>query len=307
MVFKDISFFDTFDDEWLAGLICTPDRKTAKLSSIRSAMMLNPLNIDHLNNIDDQEADIIVINLEDGVAPKYKKRALLLAAVFISNLEHSKSKITVRVNPFDKGGKEEILFLNKVKPDAIRVSKVRDLEDIENVLEILHEDIKLHLSIETSEAFSNLRYINLDGTVEVCYLGILDLLNDMKISQSILQFSNPTIEYIMSRFLIDCKIAGVTPIGFTYQNYNDLEGYKNWCKIEKIMGYGAKSCLGPKQVLIANEVFKLDDWIIERARHIKDQYEEMIKEGVSGFMDQEYGFIDEPIYKDALLVLDSLN
>ncbi len=307
MVFKDISFFDSFDNEWLTGLISTPSRKPAIVSPIRSAMMLNPLNIDHLNNIDDLDADIIIINLEDGVAPQYKERALILAAVFISNLENSRSKITVRVNPFDEGGKEEILFLNKVKPDAIRVSKVRDLEDVENVLEILHEDIKLHLSIETSEAFSNLRYINLDGTVEVCYLGILDLLNDLKISQSILQFNNPTIEYIMSRFLIDSKIAGVIPVGFTYQNYNDLEGYKNWCKIEKRMGYGTKSCLGPKQVLIANKVFKTDNWVIERARHIKNQFEEMRDQGVSGFMDQEYGFIDEPIYKDALLVLDSLN
>ncbi len=306
MIFKDISFFDNFDLNWLKGLIVEPLRKREKITFFKSVQMVNPLKVEHINRIDESDADVIMINLEDGIAKEQKERALIMAAVFISNLQSSQVKVVVRVNPFNEGGKEEIAFLNAVKPDAIRVAKVREMEDIESVLEILDEDIKLHLSIETKEAFNNLRYINMTGKVEACYLGVLDLLTDLELPQSTMQFHNPTAEYILSRFLIDCKIAGVIPVGFTYQNYNDIEGFRNWCKLEKSMGYRSKSCLGPKQTKIANTVFKEEEWIIEKARHIKTVFEKHAKEGVTGFMDDDYGFIDEPIYKDALLTLEKI-
>lgn len=200
MIFKDISFFDNFDLNWLKGLIVEPLRKREKITFFKSAMMVNPLKIEHLNKIDELDADVIVINLEDGIAKEHKERALILAGVFISNLASSQVKIVVRVNPFNEGGKEEIAFLNTIKPDAIRVAKIREMEDIDNVLEILDEDINLHLSIETKEAFNNLRYINMSGKVEACYLGALDLLTDLELPQSTMQFHNPTAEYIMSRF-----------------------------------------------------------------------------------------------------------
>ncbi len=306
MIFKDISFFNNFDLKWLEGLIVKPLRKREKITFFKSAILINPLKIEQLNKIDELDADVIVINLEDGIAKEHKRRAMILAAVFISNLRSSQVKVVVRVNPLNAGGKEEIAFLNKVKPDAIRVSKVREIEDIDTALDILDEDISLHLSIETREAFNNLRYINLSGRVEACYLGALDLLTDLNLPQSTLQFHNPTTEYILSRFLIDCRVAGVIPVGFTYHNYHDNEGFRNWCKLEKSMGYRSKSCLGPKQVKIANTVFKEEEWIVEKARHIKKCFEEMAAKGETGFMDEDYGFIDEAIYKDALLILDKI-
>jgi len=305
MIFKDISFFDNFDLEWLKGLVIEPLRKREKIKNFRSVMMLNPLKIDHINKLDELESDLVMINLEDGISKENKEKALYMAAVFISNLESSNTKVVVRVNPIKEGGLEEIKVLNKVKPDAIRVAKVREMEDIDDILEVLDDDIDLHLSIETKEAFNNLRYINMSGKVKVCYLGA-DLLNDLELPQTTLQFHNPTAEYIMSRFLVDARVAGVTPVGFTYQNYKDLEGFRNWCKLEKSMGYRAKSCLGPKQTKIANSVFMEEDWIIEKAKHIKKSFEEKAKEGESGFMDDDYGFIDEPIYKDALLTLEKI-
>ncbi len=303
MVFEDISIFEDMDDAWIEGLIQKPERIKTKITNPHSAMMLNPLKLKHLNNIDNLDADIIVINLEDGVAPKMKKRALLLSAVFISHLKSSTSKIIVRVNPINEGGAQEIALLNLVLPDVIRVAKIREVSDVQEVLKILDPEIKLHISIETKEALHNLANLNIDGKVECCSLGIMDMLNSMGLTHNILEFGNPTIEYIMSQFLVDASIAGIFPIGFTYQDYENLEDFRRWCKLEKSMGYSAKSCLGPKQVEIANEVFDIQNSELEKAKYIKERFEEMAKENVSGFLDETYGFIDEPIYKDALLIL----
>jgi citrate lyase beta subunit len=66
--------------------------------------------------------------------------------------------------------------------------------------------------------------------------------------------------------------------------------------------------MGPKQVSIANEVFGYSQEEIERAAHIKRRFEEESAKGNNGFMDEAYDiFIDEPIYRDALLVLGKTN
>ena len=43
---------------------------------------------------------------------------------------------------------------------------------------------------------------------------------------------------------------------------------------------------------------------IKRAKTIIKLFELKREEGVTGFEDDEYGFIDEPIYKGALAVLE---
>ena len=271
----------------------------------RSNMMLNPLNLKHLNSIDKSEADMITLNLEDAIAPGRKKEALHNIALFLSHLEASKSCIIVRVNPLDAGGEEEIVFLNEFGFDAVRVAKVRNQTEIARALTLLAPDKELHISLETKEAFASLATLRIDERLTVANLGILDLLASLGLPQSIVQIGNPTIDYILSKFLVDAKTAGIHPISFMFQEYNDTETFRRWCEREKTMGFESKACMGPKQVSIANEVFGISADAIARAEHIKARFETEAAHGNNGFMDERYGiFIDEPIYRDALLTLE---
>ncbi len=270
----------------------------------RSNMMINPLMIKWLNTIDESSADMITLNLEDGISPLHKKEALHNIALFLSYLKHSNSFIVVRTNPLGEGGEEEIDYLNSVGFDAIRIAKVKTKEDIKKALSLISQDKELHLSIETKEAFNSLSSFGIDSRVTTVYLGILDLLSDLGLPQSLIKIGNPTIDYILSKFLIDSKIANLHPISFMYQDYNNTEEFRSWCRREKELGFESKASLGPKQVEIANEVFTKDNEAIERARYIKEAFETNSQKGIHGFMDKRYGFIDEPIYRDCLVVLD---
>jgi len=73
-----------------------------------------------------------------------------------------------------------------------------------------------------------------------------------------------------------------------------------------MMGFETKACMGPKQVQIANEVFSINTYELERAMHIKEAFEASAAQGINGFMDERYGFIDEPIYRDAILILNNI-
>jgi len=269
----------------------------------RSNMMLNPLQLKHLNRMDESDADMITLNLEDAIAPSRKKEALHNIALFLSHMEHSNSFIIVRTNPLNEGGAEEIAFLNDFSFDAIRVAKVKNQVEIVQALTLLSKEKELHISLETKEAFENLSTLGIDKRLTTANLGILDLLTSLGLPQSIVTLNNPSIDYILSKFLVDAKTAGIHPISFMFQEYNDTQTFKAWCKKEKLMGFASKACMGPKQVAIANKVFALNEDSIKRAKHIKEVFERNEKNSINGFMDDKYGFIDEPIYRDALLIL----
>jgi citrate lyase subunit beta/citryl-CoA lyase len=280
------------------------NKKTAPTATEkRSNMMLNPLNLKHLNRIDESQADMITLNLEDAIAPSRKKEALKNIAFFVSHLTHSHSQIIVRVNPLELGGLEEIAYLGNVAIDAIRVAKIKTQTQVAQALSLLSSTTELHISLETKEAFQNLSTLRIDPRLTTANLGILDLLSDLGLPQSILKLDNPSIDYILSKFLIDAKTAGIHPISFMFQEYKDTKTFQAWCEREKQMGFETKACMGPKQTEIANRVFAKDPQAQLRATYIKEIFEKNQAQHINGFMDNRYGFIDEPIYRDALLIL----
>jgi len=293
------------DIEALDKLLSPTGRVQNRDNNFKSALMLSAHKLKHLVKIDTCSSDCIMLNLEDGVAPEEKPTALRLCAYFLSKIHQSPKKIVVRVNAIDEGGLDEIRFLNDYKPDAIRIPKVQSLEDVKEVLKVLDESIELHLSIETIQAFSNLKSLQYKSRVKAVYLGILDLLADMGLNQEILTPENPTIHYILAEFLIGSKLIGAHPVSFVYQDYKNMHEFHKWLNLEKMMGFNAKGCVSPSQAEEVLRYFEIQDKEIQRAEYIINLFEKMKEQGVTGFSDERYGFIDEPIYKGALKVIEN--
>ncbi len=290
---------DRCDEDFFLQRLAPKPREPKKVR-IHSALMVSAHKAKHLNKLDELQCDAAIINLEDGVAPKFKRVALLAAALFIQHTPATAPMLVVRINPLEEGGEEEIEFLNPYMPDAIRVPKVRSVEDVAKALGLVEEPIEVHLSIETKEAWRNFGGFRIDERVSALYLGILDLLADLDIPQSTLRLQNPTIDHILAKFLVESKASGLYPVSFVYQKYQDLEEFEEWCRYEKAMGYEAKVCITPDQVEVVNRIFS---WDRQKALYIKERFERMREQGITGFVDEKYGFVDEPIYKDALNIL----
>jgi len=276
-----------------------------KPTFIRTALMLSAHRLKHLNKLDELEADVVILNLEDGVAPAQKPMALRLAALFLSHLKKINSLTVVRVNPLDGGGDKEIDFLNQFRPDAIRVPTIRSKKDVEKALTLIDPKIKVHLSIETKEAWQHLSSLRIDERVEAYYLGILDLLADLGLPHRVIERSNSTIDYILAHFLTNSLAVGVLPVSFVFQDHNDNDSFKEWCRYEKSMGFHAKGCISPTQVNIANSIFQPEIEEIERAREIVKLFE--AEPDNSSIVSDIYGFVDEPVYKGAKRLLESID
>jgi len=282
-------------------------RTINKTQNYKSVLMLSCNNIKHLKKIDSLKADCIMLNLEDGVCEEDKPFALVLCAIFLSLHKESGKKLVVRVNALEEGGYEEINYLNQFMPDAIRVPKIRNKTEVKNALALLNDESELHLSIETAQGWHNLSSLKIDKRVKTFYLGILDLFADMHLSQALINKDNPTMLYVLSHFLITAKSMGVKPVSFVYQKFKNLKEFGMWIELEKNMGYDAKGCISPKQVELVNEMFVDEQQQIKRAQIIVKLFEMHKEKGTTGFVDDEYGFIDEPIYKGALSLLSKIS
>ena len=303
MVQKIKEAYDARDLAALDALAVPTYREQNKNNDFRSALMLSCHNIKHLEKIASLEAECIVLNLEDGVAPEEKPFALALCAIYLAKHKKLNKKLVVRINALDEGGYEELTYLNQFRPDAIRVPKIRTQKEVLDLLHLLHEDIELHLSIETAQGWNNLASLAPSKRVSAFYLGVLDLFADMKLPQSLISPHNPTMHYILAHFLTTSKALGVKPVSFAFQEYKNTALFEEWLTLEKQMGFDAKMCIAPNQVSMANETFKDEAKELSRAEVIVKLFEMHQAEGLTGFVDEEYGFIDEPIYKGALALL----
>ncbi len=296
--------FDRRDLEALDALAKPVFREINARRDYSSVLMLSCNKIKHLKKIETLEADCVMLNLEDGVSKEDKPFALVLCAIFLTQLRESDKKLVVRVNALDEGGYDEIVYLNQFMPDAIRVPKIKTQKEVKSVLALLKEDVELHLSIETAEAWHNLDSLAVGRNTTTFYLGILDLFADMKLPQSLINRNNPTMLYMMSHFLVACKAMNIKPVSFVYQEFKNLDEFSSWIELEKSMGYDAKGCISPDQAKLVNATFVNEEEQIKRAQVIIKLFEMHQEMGITGFVDEDYGFIDEPIYKGALALLE---
>ncbi len=294
MIFKDLKNLEEIiknNDIEAAKKLIKPIKTKLVTTKKRSALMVSGHQIKHLNKIDEIPADVIIFNLEDGVPKEKKEIAKYMIAIFLSQYQNPNKELVIRINPLNEDGKEEIKFFEKFNINAFRIPKVNSIEEIDDVFFITDKD--LHISIETKEVFINLKDFT-HPKLKVFYLGLYDLLNELNISHSIIKLDNPFIHKILSDFSLYSNYNNIHPIGFVYQQYKDLKGFSKWCLLQKDMGIKGVGCITPSQVEIANKIFDEDK---EFAKMIVEKFEKTGPFTIDGL------FVDEPIYKNYLMIL----
>lgn len=277
----------------------------------RSALIVSGDKLKHLRKSFTRDADVLIFNLEDGVAEKNKDFARTFLKKFLTGISFDGSKeVVVRINGMDTPYFwEDIFEILPVVPHAVRLSKVtsfREVVALDKILEAFERSFSLtvgtigiHLSIETGSAIENLEEIlGASSRIKVAYLGMLDLFSDINLSQEKLPTS-PLSSYIKSKFVLTCKSLRVVPIGPAYQDFENLEGFEKEALEEREIGFEGKMCISVRQVEVANRVFSPSEEEIKEAEEIVKLYEKALEEGKGGVV-YKGKFIDQPIYKDAL-------
>ncbi|WP_457677622.1 HpcH/HpaI aldolase/citrate lyase family protein [Thermovibrio sp.] len=276
----------------------------------RSALIVSGDRVEHLKKALDREADVLILNLEDGVSPERKSFARTLLRKFLINSSLKGDKeVIVRVNPIDSPYFwDDVTELLPALPHGFRLSKVNSPEDVIAVSRLLTAFeaskglkkgfFKLQLSIETPSALLNLsKILSSSSRIDAAYLGILDLFASLGLSQK-LQDKRLGL-YLRERFAFECRSFNISPIAPAYQDYKDLEGFKREAELEKELGFFGKMAISVRQSQIALSVFSPSEEELKEAKEIVEVYEKALKEGKGG-VPYKGTFVDQPIYKDAL-------
>jgi citrate lyase subunit beta / citryl-CoA lyase len=216
------------------------------------------------------DADALILDLEDSVAPDQKPIARANVAALLDAPTERRWSFFVRPNPLDSGMIEDDLAA-VVKPglDGLLIPKANGAQDIEEIGTILDRlevqtgmalgSVKIAVvSTETPRAMFNLgSYTPAHPRLIALTWGAEDLSAAIGATDNKETDGNWTSPYQMARnmCLFAAASAEVLPIDTLYSNFRDPEGLEADCRRARRDGFLGRIAIHPDQVAIINRAF----------------------------------------------------
>ena len=220
-------------------------------------------------------ADMVCIELEDGIAIKDKDEARKNTINALKTLEVKNDvELVVRVNcQRTKPGllDLEAFISSKLKVKALKLPKVKTPDEITFIDDLLTDcnlDTDLHVIMETNEALENIYDIaHSSKRIVALYFGGVDMAAELRVPNS---YEN--LIYARSKLVHAGASVGVDVIDVPYLDLEDMDGMKKEAELVRNLGFTGKGSIHPKQINILNKVFTPSDEEINKAKKIIDQF-----------------------------------
>ena len=220
-------------------------------------------------------ADMVCIELEDGIAIKDKNEARKNTIEALETLEvKSGVELVVRVNcQRTKFGLLDLeAFISaKTKVKAIMLPKVKTPDEIAFIDDLLADcglDTDLHVIMETNEALESIYEIaNASKRIVALYFGGVDMAAELRVPN---EYKN--LIYARSKLVHAGASVGVDVIDVPYLDLDDMDGMKKEAELVRDLGFTGKGSIHPKQINMLNEIFTPSKEEIVKAKRIVDQF-----------------------------------
>jgi citrate lyase subunit beta/citryl-CoA lyase len=248
------------------------------------------------------EADAVVLDLEDAVAPNRKEEA---RATVARVLESEREKpVFVRVNAvgteFSAADIDAVIGGHLA---GLRLPKIEHVESVRLVAETLTElrsDAVIQCLIESALGLERAFEIaDSHERVAGISLGEADLAADLGVSDE------AGLLYARSRIVGAARAAGLPhPVQSVYTNVRDLEGLRRSTEEGKRFGFVGRSTIHPSQVPVVNEVFTPTEEEVSEAQALLDRLAGEAASGTGAFVLEDGWFVDRAVVESAHLTLD---
>ena len=242
----------------------------------RSVLYMPGSNARALEKAKTLAADVLILDLEDAVAPDAKATARAQVCGAVKAGGYGPREIVIRINALDSHwGNDDLAAAVAAGPDAILLPKPSSGTDIDRASEAMRragaaQKMALWAMIETPIAI--LRAAEIAGAarhagsrLNVLVLGLNDLVKE---TGAILDSERTAGLYWMSAALTAARAYGLTILDGVYNNFRDAEGYAKEARQGRALGFDGKTLIHPDQVALANEVFSPPAAEVEFARKI---------------------------------------
>ncbi|MBC8063794.1 MAG: citrate lyase ACP [Chlorobia bacterium] len=249
------------------------------------------------------EADGVILDLEDSVAPSEKDAARDLVRQALRTLDFGKSERLVRINSGEMG-QRDIRELAAFGVELFLIPKVEDPSEIQAIDELLTnlgsgafllpflESAKgIHFAYEI--ALASPRIIGIS-------IGIEDYAADIHATRTEQGLESA---WAHGQVVNSARAAGVSPFASVFSVIDDASQMEAYARKMSQMGFDGVGCIHPGQVKAAHRGFAPSDDETSRAQAIVDGYDKSLSEGV-GAIRVDGMMIDVPIYRRAVRTLE---
>jgi citrate lyase subunit beta/citryl-CoA lyase len=252
-------------------------------------------------------ADMLLIDLEDAIAPDGKALARDRTVEFLAGLDGlDRPPIYVRINDLESGLAEaDLAAVVPAAPEGIMLPKAQSGDDVRRLagmLDTLESDAGLDagglgilvLAAETPSAVLKMHTFEGCGPrLKGLTWGTEDLATAIGAAtnrEGDGRYTGP-LRLARDLCLYAAAAAGAQAIDTVYADYRDLEGLERECREAARDGFTGKMAIHPAQVPVINDVFTPDREEIETAAKIIAAFEATPGAGVVGF---EGRMLDRP-------------
>ena len=246
----------------------------------RSALYMPGSNARALEKAKTLEADVIIFDLEDAVAPDAKAEARLQVMNAVKSGEYGSRELVVRVNGLDSPwAQDDLEAAASSRPDAILIPKVEHAEQLHVAARALSQSagsVSIWAMIETPMAIVNVndiaRAVAEPDVALACFVvGTNDLVKDTRAE---LDQNRTAAIYWLSAIVTAARAFGVDVLDGVYNNFKDLDGFAAECRQGRMLGMDGKTLIHPTQIAGANSVFAPSPDEVAWARRILAAFEE---------------------------------
>lgn len=236
------------------------------------------------------DADLVMIDLEDAVAPDAKAAARATVAEALREGDWQGRPRTFRMNALDTPwfvhDLTEVIDGARGQIDLVVAPKMARAEDVHVVATILaslevaaeaKHPIGLETQIESAAGLAHCEAIAVASPrVEALVFGPGDYAASIRMPLAAIgmpdrwdtDYPGHRWDYPLQRILVAARAAGVRAIDGPYADFRDRDGFRRSCLAARALGYDGKWCIHPDQVPIANEIFSADEAELTWAREI---------------------------------------
>ncbi|HYK96853.1 MAG TPA: CoA ester lyase [Candidatus Acidoferrales bacterium] len=244
------------------------------------------------------ETDVVVIDLEDAVAPTGKDAARANARSFVDS---PRSKpVIVRVNDLrSPWGRADLETLSSAPGlGGLRLPKVESAADVHAVVACLKRALPLDCLIETARGVEVAFEIASAPGVARIGLGEADLRSDLGASD------DDVLLWSRGRVVVAARAAGLSrPAMSVYANVADLDGLAASCARGRALGFLGRAAIHPRQLPVIVQAFTPSAAEIGAAREVLDAVETGDRAGVGVIVLPDGRFVDRAMVEGARLTL----
>jgi len=242
----------------------------------RSALYLPASNAKALDKARTLPCDVVILDLEDAVAPEAKEAARVQAAEAVRAGGFGRRELVIRTNGLDTPwGAEDLAAAAQAGPEAILVPKVSSAADVisyDKAIERAPAGTKLWAMIETCAALFALNEIAATAKttrLTTWVMGTNDLAKEMRCRQTAdrAPFWGP-----LSLSVAAARGHGLTILDGVYNDIENIEGLVAVCEQGVDFGFDGKTLIHPKQVEPCNLVFSPAPGEVDWARAVIEAF-----------------------------------